>query len=65
MYIELHKLDSTGQAFRYARDKSGAQHLKDAPKCVDLANLQERIDAVSRFLGAAYAGIENCDPGPS
>ena len=63
--LEFHEHDPSGEAFRYARDKSGAQHLKDAPKCVDLANLKERIDAVSRFLRAAYAGIENCDPGPS
>lgn len=61
--LELHKHDPSGQAFRYARDKNGAQHLQDAPKFVDLANLKATIDAVSRFLGAAYAGIDNCDPG--
>ena len=62
--LEFHKLDPSGQAFRYARDKNGAQHLQDAPKCVDLANLKATMNAVSSFLDAAYAGIDNCDPGP-
>lgn len=62
--LEFHKLDPTGQAFRYARDKAGGRHLQDAPSRVDLRNLKAIVDAVSRFLDACYAGIDACDPGP-
>lgn len=61
---EFHKLDPTGQAFRYALDKNGRPHLQDAPQVVDLSNLKSVVDSVSLFLDAAFAGIENCDPGP-
>lgn len=62
--LEFHKLDRTGQAFRYPRDKQGAPHLQAAPPRVDLANMMETVDAVSKFLEAAYTGIDSCDPGP-
>ena len=61
--LEFHKLDPSGQAFRYARDKKGAPHLQAAPPVVDLTNLKGVVDGVSRFLDASYAGIEHCDPG--
>lgn len=64
MILDFHKLDPTGQAFRYARDKNGTPYLTDGPLRVDLKNLKSAADAVSRFLDAAYAGIEDCDPGP-
>jgi hypothetical protein len=64
MILGFHKLDPTGQVFRYARDKNGISHLQSAPQCVDLGNLKTTVDAVSRFLDAAYAGIDYCDPGP-
>jgi len=60
---EFHRLDKSGQAFRYARDLHGCPHLKEAPQTVDLGNLKGTVDAVSAFLDAAYAGIEQCDPG--
>ena len=64
MILEFHKLDKTGQVFRYARDKSGKIHLqKERGRIVDLANLKKIIDGVSNFLDAVYAGIEYCDPG--
>ena len=62
--LEFHKLDPSGQAFRYARDKDGGQHLAGAPERVGLNNLKSVVDAVSAFLDAAYAGIDACDPGP-
>jgi hypothetical protein len=58
LILELHEHDPSGQAFRYARDSEGVRHLQGAPKRVDLANLKATMDAVSKFLGAAYAGIE-------
>ncbi len=61
---EFHKHDQTGQAFRYARDKSGKPHLRDGPERVDLDGLRSVVDAVSRFLDAACAAIDHCDPGP-
>jgi hypothetical protein len=64
MILEFHKLDPTGQAFRYARDRNGSSHLQDGPQRVDLGNLKATVDAVSRFLDAAWTGIEYCDPGP-
>jgi len=62
--LEFHKLDPKGQAFRYALDKKGSPHLTNGPKMVDLNNLKSVVDAVSKFLDAAYAGIECCGPGP-
>jgi hypothetical protein len=64
LILELHKMDPTGQAFRYFRDKTGAPYLQGAPERVDLGNLKLAVDSVSRFLVAAYEGIDNCDPGP-
>jgi hypothetical protein len=61
--MEFHKLDPSGQAFRYARDKKGAPSLVDAPRVVDLGNLKAVVDGVSSFLDASYAGIEASDPG--
>lgn len=63
--LEFHKLDPSGQAFRYARDKDGGQHLANVPERIGLANLKSVVDAVSAFLDAAYAGIDACDPGPA
>ena len=63
MILEFHNLDSTGQAFRYARDRHGTAHLQGAPQRVCLDNLRAAVDAVSRFLDSAWAGIDNCDPG--
>lgn len=60
--LEFHKLDPTGQAFRYARDRHGAAQLQGAPLRVDLDNLRAAVDAVSRFLDSAWAGIDYCDP---
>lgn len=64
MILEFHRLDPTGQAFRYARDKHGQQHLAGAPQHIDLGGLHAAVDSVSVFLDAAYAGIEHGDPGP-
>jgi hypothetical protein len=64
MILEFHKLDPTGQAFRYARARNGRSHLQDGPQRVDLGNLKATVDAVSRFLDAACAGIDYCDSGP-
>ncbi len=64
MILEFHKLDPTGQAFRYARDKHGAPHLQGAPQRIDLNKLKAAVDSVSTFLDASYAGIDYCDPGP-
>ncbi len=61
--LQFHKLDPTGQAFRYARDTKGTPHLQNAPARVELVNLKATLDSVSTFLDAAYAGIDSCDPG--
>ena len=62
--LQLHKLGSTGQAFRYARDKNRSPYLTNCPQRVDLNNLKLVVDGVSRFLDAASTGIDQCDPGP-
>jgi hypothetical protein len=64
LILEFHKLDPTGQAFRYARGKNGSPHLQGVPERVGLDNLKAAVDALSRFLEAAEAGIDYCDPGP-
>ena len=61
--MEFHKLDPSGQAFRYARGKKGSRLLENIPSCIDLNNLKETVAAVSAFLCAVHAGIDYCDPG--
>lgn len=61
---ELHQLDSSGQAFRYAARKDGKPSLGGAPRVVNLANLKSRMDALSQFLEGTFANIDACDPGP-
>lgn len=62
--LEFHRLDPTGEAFRYDRRKDGTQHLQGSERCVDLNNLKAVVDSVSRFLEACIAGIDYGDPGP-
>ena len=62
--LEFHKLDQTGQAFRYDRDKKGAPHLVGVPSRVDLENMMNVVAGTSAFLDGAYAAIDFCDPGP-
>jgi len=43
LILEFHKLDPDGQSFRYATDKNGLRHLENAPKRVDLENLNTTV----------------------
>lgn len=61
--LEFHRLDPTGQAFRYSRDRDGAFHNFDGLQRINLEVLKSTVDAVSSFLDAAYAGIDASDPG--
>lgn len=63
MILEFHKLDPSGQAFRYAKDNKDNQHLQEAPDKVDLINLKVKMDAVSTFLNSASSWMYSCDPG--
>ena len=61
--MEFHRLDKSGQAFRYGTDKRGHKHLDGIPEFVSLAQARSTMEAVSNFLDGAVAGIEACDPG--
>ncbi len=63
LILEFHRLDPSGQAFRYVRNTKGVPHLQGAPDRVDLTNMKATMQAVSSFLDALYAGLEYCDPG--
>ena len=54
--LEFHKIDPSGQVFRYAydqRDRSRC-HINTIPKRVDLANLREVADGVIIFFGMCF-----------
>lgn len=55
--LQFHKLDSSGQSFRYARDTSGKPHLKNAPRSIDLANLKNIMQGIGNFLDACDAAV--------
>ena len=60
--LEFHKMDRTGQEFRYARSRNGCRHLENAPKLVDLANMKDVMDRLSNFLeGCGYGVAAACD----
>lgn len=59
---EFARIDATSQSFRYSTDLRGREHLKGAPRTLDLETLKRVVDGVSCFLEAAATGIEEGDP---
>lgn len=60
--LELHRIDRSGQGFRYAYDKGGEhRHIDSIPKCVDLANLRQVLDGVLNFLGGAASRFDDME----
>jgi len=57
--LQFHKLDSSGQAFRYATDVEGNPHLENAPKLVDLVNLKKVASNLYSFLDSCSHGLSN------
>lgn len=57
--LQFHKLDSSGQEFRYATDVEGNPNLKDAPKLVDLINLKAVSNNLFSFLDSCSNGLSN------
>ena len=57
--LQFHKLDRSGQAFRYAKDISGELHLENAPKLIDLVNLKEVASNLYSFLDTCAGGLSN------
>ena len=55
--LEFHRIDKTGQAFRYPHNRNGKKLLQNTSDKVDLDNLKKVMDAVSSFLDAVCAGI--------
>jgi hypothetical protein len=61
--VEFHRLDPSGQAFRYPSDTNGNASLSGVPPVIDLDCLRATMEAVANFLEAAEAGIDAADPG--
>jgi hypothetical protein len=61
--MEFHRMDTSGQAFRYAADSTGRKHLEAMPEFVSLMRLRNTMDGVANFLGGAVDGVDACDPG--
>jgi hypothetical protein len=57
--LQFHKLDRSGQAFRYAKNISGELHLENAPKLIDLVNLKKVASNLYSFLDACVGGLSN------
>lgn len=57
--LQFHKLDDSGQAFRYAQDVEGNPHLGNAPKLVDLVNLKKVSNNLFSFLDSCSGGLSN------
>jgi hypothetical protein len=57
--LQFHKLDNSGQAFRYAQDVEGKPHLDNAPKLIDLENLKIVSNNLFSFLDSCIGGLSN------
>lgn len=59
--LQFHKLDSSGQEFRYATDIEGNPNLENAPKLVDLINLKTVSDNLFSFLDSCSNALPEYD----
>jgi hypothetical protein len=56
--LEFHKIDATGQEFRYSKLKSGKDSLSSVPKTIDLLVLRDVMDGVYNFLDGCGGQID-------
>jgi hypothetical protein len=56
--LNFHRLDGSGQEFRYPRAKEGKKSLSKAPPVVSLDNLKDVVNGVYDFLSGCVAGLE-------
>ena len=55
--LEFHRIDPTGQGFRYAANKTGGPFLGELPQAFCLQNLAQTMDGLHNFLEGALCGI--------
>lgn len=54
---EFATVDPAADGFRYPTQRSGSRSLADGPETINLAQLNEAMDALSRFLGGVRAEL--------
>jgi hypothetical protein len=54
---EFHKIDKSGQLFRYARDTSGKNRHNQMPESIELIHVKDIFDAAYNFLDGCEAGL--------
>ena len=57
--LEFHKLDKSGQEFRYPENLSGNSVLERFPKSVHLTHFQDVFEAIYNFLEGCEAGLDH------
>ena len=55
----LHTADSSGQSFRYTKDRKGSSNIKRLPDSVSLTQLRDTCSAISNFFSGCAAQFEN------
>ena len=54
---EFHRIDYSGQKFRYSKTRTGNNTLRNMPESVDLTHLQDVFEAVFNFLDGCEMGL--------
>lgn len=60
--LQLHKIDESGQGFRYLKDKKGKSLFQKLPQRVDLENLKKVMEGLFNFFegyGCVLSEVEN------
>jgi hypothetical protein len=54
---EFHKIDTTGQHFRYTEDQKGNKTLSQLPESVQLIHLRDIFEGILNFLEGCESGL--------
>ncbi|QQE77279.1 hypothetical protein [Alicyclobacillus sp. SO9] len=57
--VDLHRLDKSGQAFRYIKSTEGKFFRTDTTKLIGYTSLSRKIETVKSFLDGIQAWIDN------
>lgn len=56
---KLHEADSSGQTFRYTKDRDGTSNIQKLPESVSLTRLRDTCEAISNFFYGCSAEFEH------
>ncbi len=55
--LQFHRLDPSGQSFRYAKDTKGKPNLANAPRSIGLTELKDIMDAIGNFFNGCDCAL--------